>query len=145
MVYGSRMRYRKNLSQTFCLKQTENAWGIRHQTGTGFLRDSMHLVNQQAMPLKGLLLCQNCCMLVPSSEFTLPQTIYVCRQRIIACNNDNMRNPSLNFYLSQLICISDIKSCPRLQIDYSSNEGIVIQHLTPTVNAEAPYRCTASS
>ena len=32
-----------------------------------------------------------------SSEFTLPQksiTIHVCRQRVIACNNNNMRNPT---------------------------------------------------
>ena len=38
--------------------------------------------------------------IVWSSEFTQPQrwiTIYVSRQGIIACNNNNMRNPSLHF------------------------------------------------
>ena len=32
--------------------------------------------------------------IVQSSEFTLPQTIHVRRQGIIACNNNNMRNPT---------------------------------------------------
>ena len=43
---------------------------------------------------------------VRSSEFTLSQTIHVCRQGIIACNNNNMRNPSLHHsghYLVSLI------------------------------------------
>ena len=38
--------------------------------------------------------------IVCSSEFTLPQrsiTIHVCRQGIIACNDNNMRSPSLHF------------------------------------------------
>ena len=37
--------------------------------------------------------------IVWSSEFTLLQTIHVCRQGIIACNNNNMHNPSPTFYL----------------------------------------------
>ena len=32
--------------------------------------------------------------IVQSSEFMLPQTIHVYRQGIIACNNNNMRNPT---------------------------------------------------
>ena len=35
--------------------------------------------------------------IVRSLEFTLPQTIHICRQGIIACNNNNIRNPSLHF------------------------------------------------
>ena len=48
--------------------------------------------------------------IVRSSEFTPPQrwiTIHVCRQGIIACNNNNMRNPTFHF----VICWKPFSVC----------------------------------
>ena len=47
--------------------------------------------------------------IVQGSEFTLQQIIHVCRQRIIACNNNNMRNPTSTldgFYTKRLLSIA---------------------------------------
>ena len=52
--------------------------------------------------------------IVRSSEFTLPQKwimIHVCRQGIIACNNNNMRNPSLRRVTHVVIVACAIIPC----------------------------------